>query len=169
MPASPAVTPIKARAGGWLPHGSAHVGRWTRRLKKYAAGHAAALVPPIADLKAMVETDTVLAAQIAAMFAEARHHMRQDPIGRPEVATFDEFLPLLNAIMTTAPEAYEDIPTQQPAGMIGFPINALLDWPMATASGYTVFSNSLFNRQLKKILAYWAEFLTSPASRYVLT
>jgi phosphatidylserine decarboxylase len=169
MPASQAVTPIKSRAGGWLPHGSAHVGRWTRGLKKYAARQTAALVPPIADLKAMVETNPVLHAQVAAMFAEARHHMRHDPIGRPEVATFGEFLTLLNAIVTTAPEAYEDIPTQQPAGMIGFPINALLDWPMATASGHAVFSNSLFNRQLKKILAYWAEFLTSPASRYVLT
>ena len=59
--------------------------------------------------------------------------------------------------------------TQEPAGLIGFPINALLNWPMATAAGYDFFANALVNQQLRKILGYWADFLQSPASRYVLT
>jgi phosphatidylserine decarboxylase len=71
--------------------------------------------------------------------------------------------------MTTAPEAYQDVKSHQPSGLIGFPINALLDWPMATKSGYDVFANALVNQQFKKILAYWSQFLTSEASRYVLT
>ena len=70
--------------------------------------------------------------------------------------------------MTTAPEAYQDIPSHEPSGLIGFPINALLDWPMATQSGYHFFANALINQQFKKILDYWAQFLQSPASRYVL-
>ncbi len=70
--------------------------------------------------------------------------------------------------MTTAPEAYQDIPSHEPSGLIGFPINALLDWPMATQAGYHFFANALINQQFKKILDYWAQFLQSPASRYVL-
>jgi phosphatidylserine decarboxylase len=52
--------------------------------------------------------------------------------------------------------------------LIGFPINALLDWPMATDSGHTFFSNALVNQQMKKILTYWSEYLSSEASRSVL-
>ena len=40
---------------------------------------------------------------------------------------------------------------------------------MATRSGYHFFANALVNQQFKKILDYWAQFLQSPASRYVLT
>jgi phosphatidylserine decarboxylase len=76
------------------------------------------------------------------------------------VRSFDEFLQLLNGIMTTAPEAYQDVQTQEPAGLIGFPINALLNWPMATAAGYDFFANALVNQQLRKILGYWDDFFT---------
>jgi phosphatidylserine decarboxylase len=84
--------------------------------------------------------------------------------------TFEDFLVLLNGIMQTAPEAYQTgTPgNQTAAGMIGFPINALLAWPMATNFGYDVFSNTLVNQQLKKILNYWSKFLISEDSRYVL-
>ena len=91
------------------------------------------------------------------------------PLGQLEVRTFEEFLALLNGIMTTAPEAYQDIPSHEPSGLIGFPINALLDWPMATKSGYDVFANALVNQQFKKILRYWSRFLSTQESRYVLT
>lgn len=160
---------VKARPGGWLPHDQAHVDRWIRRLKKYVADHPRALVAPIAELREMVDSDRVLHAQVEAMFAEACAHEKLTPLGQVEVRTFEEFLQLLNGIMTTAPEAYQDVRTHEPSGLIGFPINALLDWPMATESGYDVFANGLINQQLKKILAYWSEFLVSEASRYVLT
>eukprot|EP00731_Ephydatia_muelleri_P004713 Em0002g889a len=90
-------------------------------------------------------------------------------IGKPDVEDFEEFLKLLNVIMTTAPECYFDSSDcQKPAGLIGFPINALLDWPMATTAGYAVFANALVNQQFKRILNYWALFLKTPDSRYVL-
>jgi phosphatidylserine decarboxylase len=103
------------------------------------------------------------------MFDEAWQHEHSTPLGQVQVRSLDEFLQLLNGIMTTAPEAYQDVQTQEPAGLIGFPINALLNWPMATAAGYDFFANALVNQQLRKILGYWADFLQSPASRYVLT
>jgi len=160
---------VKARPGGWLPQDYTHIDRWIRRLKKYVADHPRELVAPIAEFQAMVKSDRVLHAQIEAMFAEAWEHKKLTPLGQMEVRTFEQFLELLNGIMTTAPEAYQDIPSHEPSGLIGFPINALLDWPMATESGYDVFANALVNQQFKKILAYWSQFLRSKESRYVLT
>ena len=136
-----------------------------------SGGHppASPLVAPIAGLKALVEQDPLLHQQAQGMFDEAWQHEHSTPLGQVQVRSFDEFLQLLNGIMTTAPEAYQDVQTQEPAGLIGFPINALLNWPMATAAGYDFFANALVNQQLRKILGYWADFLQGPASRYVLT
>ncbi|MDA1378625.1 phophatidylserine decarboxylase associated domain-containing protein [Plesiomonas shigelloides subsp. oncorhynchi] len=79
---------------------------------------------------------------------------------------------LLNQVMTQAPECTEYLDPKtgalEPCGLIGFPINALLDWPMATNSGYAFFANELVNQQFKKILTYWSEYLSSEASRSVL-
>jgi phosphatidylserine decarboxylase len=160
---------VKARPGGWLPEDHQIINDWIRRLKKTVAESPRELVPPIAVLREMVDSDAALHAQIEAMFAEAIKHEKLTPLGQVEVRTFEEFLHLLNAVMKTAPESYQDIPTKQPAGLIGFPINALLDWPMATESGYAVLANQLVNQQFDKILGYWCQFLVSEGSRYVLT
>jgi phosphatidylserine decarboxylase len=160
---------VKAHPGGWLPRDPAHIDRWIRRLKKFVADHPRDLVEPIAEFREMVHSDRVLHAQVEAMFEEAWEQKKLTPLGQVEVRTFEEFLVLLNGIMTTAPEAYQDIPSHEPSGLIGFPINALLDWPMATKSGYDVFANALVNQQFKKILRYWSRFLCTRESRYVLT
>jgi phosphatidylserine decarboxylase len=158
-----------AHAGGWVPRDQAHVARWVQRLRQAVTRQPRPLVAAIAGLKALVEQDPLLHQQAQGMFDEAWQHEHSTPLGQVQVRSFDEFLQLLNGIMTTAPEAYQDVQTQEPAGLIGFPINALLNWPMATAAGYDFFANALVNQQLRKILGYWADFLQSPASRYVLT
>lgn len=161
--------PARARQGGWLPQDPDHIDRWIRRLKKFVAAHPRDLVEPIAEFQDMVHSDSVLHAQVDAMFEEALEQKKLTPLGQLEVRTFEQFLALLNAIMTTAPECYQDIHSHEPSGLIGFPINALLDWPMATKSGYDVFANALVNQQFMKILRYWSRFLCTQESRYVLT
>ena len=77
--------------------------------------------------------------------------------------------------------------------MVGVPINALLDWPMGTKAGFTVFQDpkvnamvssytpasafealncsvicSAYASQMKKVLNVWGEFLMSPESAKVL-
>ncbi|KAL5506033.1 hypothetical protein EMCRGX_G007598 [Ephydatia muelleri] len=96
------------------------------------------------------------------MFSEARIHRENTPLDwEPEVEDFEEFLKLLNVIMTTAPECYFDSSNcQKPAGLIGFPINALLNWPMATTAGYAVFANALVNQQFEEI------FKSNPHDQY---
>ena len=165
--------PIKrarARLGGWLPQDPKHIDAWIRKLKKSIRERPRSLVEPILEFEQMVYSDRVLHTNVAMMFAEAYLRRRTTPLGEPEVKTFQEFLVLLNAIMTTAPECYQTASSsgEEPAGLIGFPINALLDWPMATTSGYDVFANALVNQQFKKILGYWSRFLVTPDSRYVL-
>ena len=158
-----------ARLGGWLPQNAEEIERWLRKLRKRAAESPQALVPPILEFQQMVYADPVLHGTVQAMFAEAYRLQKTTPLGwEPEPQTFEDFLVLLNAIMVTAPECYQ-ASTGGAAGLIGFPINALLDWPMATTFGYDVFSNALVNQQFKKILNYWSNFLVTPDSRYVLT
>lgn len=159
------------RAGGWLFHDRSHIDIWVRDLKRRVTARSLPLVAPIREFKDMVSQDPVLNFSIEAMFREAAILKQQTPLGNPEVKDFDEFLTLLNGIMDMAPQ-YTECPDshgdEEPCGLIGFPINALLDWPMATSFGYEVFSNQLVNQQFKKILCYWSNFLVSPESRYVL-
>lgn len=160
-----------AHLGGWLPRDHEEVERWIQKLKQFAIEHPRPLIRPIAEFRQMVYSDPVLYANVQGMFAEAYRLKKRTPLTwEPEPQTFEDFLVLLNAIMFTAPEGYQTGrgENQQPAGMIGFPINALLDWPMATIFGYDVFSNSLVNQQLKKILNHWSTFLVTEESRYVL-
>lgn len=159
------------RAGGWLPHNREHIDIWVRDLKARVLKDPQPLVPLIQEFKEMVAQDPVLNFVCDAMFTEAAILRQQTPLGTPEVQNFDEFLLLLNGIMTQAPE-YTECPdstgAEEPCGLIGFPINALLDWPMATSFGYDFFANALVNQQFKKILGYWSEYLVSEPSRSVL-
>jgi len=157
--------------GGWLPRDPREVERWVQKLRKRAKASPRPLIPPIAEFQQMVYADPVLHTNVQLMFAEACQLQKTTPLDwQPEPRTFEDFLVLLNEIMFTAPEAYQTGTgaNEQAAGLIGFPINALLDWPMGTVFGYDVFSNVLVNQQFKKILAFWSKFLVTEDSRYVL-
>ena len=68
---------------------------------------------------------------------------------------------ILDHIITKAPKFNK-------TGLVAVPIAAMLNWPMATNAGFAAFLNDKVNRLFKNILNYWAEFLSSPESRYVL-
>lgn len=74
-------------------------------------------------------------------------------------------LKLFNAIIGEAPEWNEDA---YDVGLVGFPINAILDWPMGTSAGLQAFCDDKVNHQFKKMFDVWAQFLSSSASTYVL-
>jgi phosphatidylserine decarboxylase len=85
----------------------------------------------------------------------------KDPTGRPQVPNYHAMLVLLDQNMTKAPQYERD-------GLVGFPINAILDWSMGTVSGYAAFLNEKVNTQFKRVLNEWAKFLDSSDSAYVL-
>ena len=70
-------------------------------------------------------------------------------------------LKLFNHIIATAP-AFED------DDLVGFPISAILNWPMGTPTGLAMFTDPRVNQQLRQMFYVWSSFLTSPDSRYVL-
>ena len=54
----------------------------------------------------------------------------------PRISDFDHLLRLLNHILHTAP-AWND--AGYSVGLIGCPMNAVFDWPMATPAGFGTF------------------------------
>lgn len=157
----------KRRVGGWLPSNPAVLRKWVATLLAKPVADPSNYVQPIQDLQNLVASTFSLNVSTQAMFTEAYIYDPADPTGAPALTSWPQFLGVLNNIMTTSPEFIVD--SQGDAqGLVGFPINALLDWPMGTTAGYAVFSSDLFNRQFQKVLEYWGQFLTSEASRYVL-
>jgi phosphatidylserine decarboxylase len=54
-------------------------------------------------------------------------------------------------------------------GLVGFPINAILDWPMGTTAGVATFFIPKVNAQFKKMFDVWASYLKSSDSCAVLS
>ena len=65
------------------------------------------------------------------------------------VKNFETMLLILNQILNEAP-CYSVIEDQ--IGLIGFPINAILDWAMGTRGGYLAFTHPVVNQKLKVII-----------------
>lgn len=160
------------KKGGWLPKNKAHIAAWIVDLKSRIHLTSHMIATPIQEFKDLVEGDAELKRLSLDMFTQAKSHKDLTPLNTPEVTSFNEFLTLLNHIMIQAPECTEFLDPKtgvlEPCGLIGFPINALLDWPMATDSGYAFFSNSIVNLQIKRILMFWSLYLSSSQSRSVL-
>ncbi|XP_033109829.1 L-tryptophan decarboxylase-like [Anneissia japonica] len=79
-----------------------------------------------------------------------------------KIPSWQLMIVIIDHIMTTAPEYNK-------TGLVGFPINVILNWPMATTAGFAAFLNDKVNRLFKNILNYWGIFLSSPDSCYVLS
>ncbi|KAI4285130.1 MAG: hypothetical protein L6R38_000880 [Xanthoria sp. 2 TBL-2021] len=84
-----------------------------------------------------------------------------DPSGHTQIRDYKAFLRHPNDVIVQAPEF--DTTSQK-----GFPINAVLAFPMATPSGIAAFLSSKVNVQIRKIVNTWATLISYPESRYVL-
>ena len=171
------------RAGAWLPEDPAVIGSFLEKVRERAAADPdkTTLVPPVKKLDDLVRSDPALYGNAQAMFYEAQPSISETEANKakantkktPEITLvqdWDEFIILLNNIVQkVAPEFYNKPGSTDAAGLVAFPINALLDFPMGTLPGFTVFSNAKFNAAMKDVLNYWTNFLTSPNSTYTLT
>jgi phosphatidylserine decarboxylase len=154
---------VPFRVGGWLPSDQAVLNRWMEALVKTVDANPTALHPVLEEFKTLIETDPEIFMLFHQMFEQLpkRPKFRENPIGDPQVRDFGHMLALFNAILTTAPEFNK-------TGLVGFPINAILDWPMGTSGGSAAFLNDRVNAQFKKVLGEWGKFLSSRDSCYVL-
>jgi phosphatidylserine decarboxylase len=156
-----------ARVGHWLPQDSRHHKAWLQQTIESARENPKDLHPVLREFKQLVENNTRLWLLFSNMFEEIphKHPYQNDPTEKPQVRDFEHMLELLNHIRTTAP-SWTHIGEE--VGMVGVPINAILDWPMGTRSGFAVFLDPTVNAMLKKVLNAWGEYLSSPESAAVL-
>ncbi|WP_291327997.1 phosphatidylserine decarboxylase family protein [Desulfovibrio sp. UCD-KL4C] len=153
------------KVGKWLPSDQQVLNDWrTDLIKETDASGNVSLLPVLQEFKDLIESDPELFMLFTEMFNQVPHKppYDKDPTGKPQVRNYTHMLQLMNTLMTRAPEFNK-------TGLVGFPINAILDWPMGTPAGASAFLNGKVNRQLKKILTQWAVYLDSPDSRYVLS
>lgn len=163
-PAQAAPKPIPYRVGEWLPSDQSVLDQWVAGLIRETEAANRPLLPVIQEFKDLIENDAEIYMLFNQMFTQVprKPPFLNDPTGKPQIRDYHHMLQLLNRIMTKAPEFNK-------TGLVGFPINAILDWPMGTTAGASAFLNPKVNRQLKKILNHWAVFLGSPDSTYVLS
>ena len=148
------------RVGKWLPSDQQVLGRWLDDLiAKADARGDVPLLPVVEEFRQLIERDPEIYMLFASMLMQTPRKLT--PADKPQVRTVDHMLKLFNHILTHAPE-YDD------TGLVGFPVNAILDWAMGTHAGFAAFLNDRVNRQFKKMLNEWGLFLKSVDSAGVL-
>jgi len=155
------VTPY--RVGAWLPSDQAVLENWLTELLAVVVREPRSLLPVIQNLKELIEGDPAIFMYFNLMFTQVpnRPPYNESPTGKPQVTDYKTMLRLMNHVMTTPP-AYNS------TGLVGFPINAILDWSMGTEAGYAAFLDDKVNSALKDVLNAWGRFLTSTESLAVL-
>ena len=151
------------RGGKWLPSDSDVQRRWLSDRAAEVAKRPEPFHPVIADFERFIESDARAFMLFNQMFEQVPRKALYDkePAALRQVRDYKTMLQLLNAIVTRAPE-YDR------TGVVGIPINAILDWSMGTEAGYAAFLDEKVNAHLRVILDEWGRFLKSPASCAVL-
>ncbi|MDM5177852.1 phosphatidylserine decarboxylase family protein [Massilia sp. DJPM01] len=151
------------RVGQWLPSDQRILDAWIGKRLAQATANPVPLLPIMEEFKQLIEGDATIYMLFHQMLSEVPHskRFRHNPAGGPQVRSYHVMLQMINAILTEAPEF-------NTSGLVGFPINAILDWSMDTPGGFAAFLNEKVNRQFKRVLNEWARFLGSADSRYIL-
>ncbi|GKT53943.1 phosphatidylserine decarboxylase [Colletotrichum tofieldiae] len=160
-------SPRNQSLGQWLPKDRTIIQKWVA-LKVHEAEERRLnnrLDPSLLNLQKIVDDDSALSQLANAMFTEASARYALDPKGQPAIQSFQQFLEVVNIIMQSGPEFYDKPGNDDAMGFVGFPINALLDWPMGTKSGHEFFRRPDVNEGLKDVLNTWAKFLGTAASK----
>lgn len=153
---------VQFRVGKWLPSDQVLLEKWLERLVEEVHHHAKPLHPVIEAFKELIEHDAEIFMLFNQMFEQVPAKYTMSPMGKPQVRDYHHMLQMINAIMTKAPEFNS-------SGLVGLPINAILDWSMGTTGGFAAFLNQKVNVQLKRILNEWGVFLKSRKSCDVLS
>ena len=154
---------VQFRVGAWLPSDQEVLDNWLAQLIKEVEAEVKPLHPVIEEFKSLIENDAEIYMFFNQMFEQVpkKPPYNKSPTGKPQVRDYHLMLRLINAIMTKAPEFNK-------TGLVGFPINAILDWSMGTSGGFAAFLNDKVNYQLNNVLNEWGRFLGSKDSCYVL-
>ena len=159
----------KHSLGHWLPKDPKATQEWLDKLINHVNNLPDKdLKPELQDFEKLIENDVTLKILASLMFTEVpeKPPYNRDPELDPQVRDYRHMLRLLDHIMDNAPKWSQ---VADKVGLIGFPINAIIDWPMCTSSGNAFFLRPDVNEQWSKILKRWAVYMGSPDSTNVLT
>ncbi|KZF21238.1 hypothetical protein L228DRAFT_253696 [Xylona heveae TC161] len=167
MSTKPVVVP---RLGHWLPDNHLIVHGWLKDLIKHVDSKNWSfkdLNPVLQDFQEFIDTHPLARQAATFMFQQVpdKPPYNEDPLGKPQVRDYPHMFQLFNEIIQRAPEWSAHA---NDVGLIGFPINAILDWPMGTWPGYYFFQFPKINEYFKLMLNEWAKFLASRDSAYIL-
>lgn len=143
--------------GEWLPSDQAVLQKWLQNYVKEvdsmadSSDDSYSLRPVVQKFKDEIENNPEITMFFHQMFSEIPKRYKKTPTHKPQVRNYHHMLRLINHILTKAPEFNE-------TGLVGFPINAILDWPMGTIGEYAAFVNPKVNLHLKSILNQWGAF-----------
>jgi phosphatidylserine decarboxylase len=150
-----------SRLGHWLPSDRNVLNAWLATTTEVAEKKTAPFHPAIREFQELIESDPAMLMYFTQMFEQQPTFAPPPESGDIKIRNYHQMLRILDHVLSTAPEF-------SAAGMVGCPINAILDFPMITPAGLAAFLSPKLNRVLKKVLAAWAQFLDSQASLYVL-
>ncbi|KAG8909798.1 hypothetical protein FRC00_009419, partial [Tulasnella sp. 408] len=167
--ASYGVETPRRRIGSWLPDDHRVVRGYVReKVAQANISPVAMLVAPVQQFSEIIYGDPILLMLANQMLVEVptTPPYDSDVIGNPAIRDLDVLLQTINLIVQEPPAFVKGANDYE---FVGFPINAILNWPMSTKSGMMFFGNPVVNAALKQVLSYWATFLASPASTTTLT
>ncbi|MBO0857740.1 MAG: phosphatidylserine decarboxylase family protein [Chloracidobacterium sp.] len=152
---------LTSRRGGWLPFDTRELNAWCKSTLEEAEKSKDPFHPVIEEFRIMIESDPVLFMNFTLMFEQQPRFPPPPHSGDVKLKNYHQMLKVINHILRTAP-------TYNSTGMVGCPINAILEFPMITPAGLSAFTMEKVNLMFRKVLRVWAQFLDSPDSRHVL-
>ena len=156
----PGKTSARPRAGRWLPNQDSLEG-WLEGLTTDIRARAGRGFrhPVMDEFRALIDRDPVIRLELTQMIAQVPHDRKR--YRKRHVESLDQLLALIDEVIGRAPEYNE-------TGLVGVPLNAVLDWCMGTPAGFAAFRHEALNAMIRRILQAWCEFLSGPESRSVL-
>jgi phosphatidylserine decarboxylase len=136
---------------------------WTNgaEIKEEVKADTVILKPVIKEFKALIDSDPTVRMYFTQMIDQVSGYYKHNPNPNIYINSIDQMLYLISNSIDKAP-VYDE------TDLVGFPINAILNWTMGVPAGFTAFRNEKVNSIFKKILDEYGSFLDSPASLSVL-
>ena len=148
---------VKRSIGNWLPKDRNVLQRWvSNRMDEARMQYNGTLSPVLQEFQEVIHRHPELERLGNAMFQEvpSKPPYNETPSGNPSLHDFSEMLMILDHIIKRGPQFSDKKDPPTASSVIGFPINAILDWPMGTLAGYDFFLSPIVNAQLRNVLTF---------------
>ncbi|MBF0119712.1 MAG: phosphatidylserine decarboxylase family protein [Desulfobacterales bacterium] len=107
------------------------------------------------ELKELIDSDPFVRMYFTQMIDQVPSYYKQKP--NIYLKSIEQMLYLIN-------DALDKAPVYDETDLVGFPINAILNWTMGVPAGFSIYRNDKVNAVFRKILDEYGSFLNSPAS-----